>query len=88
MEYLYFIRAGKKGPIKIGITWDLDTRIAMLQTGNHEILYLMAAYKNNRKAVQTLEKELHKKFNNFKIHGEWFKPHPELIDFVLGMDGS
>lgn len=50
-----------------------------LQVGNHEILTLLAAYPS------TMEDEykIHLRFEHLLIRGEWFRPEPELLQFIL-----
>jgi len=33
--YLYFIQAGENGPIKIGVTDNIEKRLVTLQTGKY-----------------------------------------------------
>lgn len=75
---IYFIRSGASGPIKIGITREISTRIQELQTGNPERLHLLGRLLGGRFE----ESELHRRFADHRIHSEWFRPVPELLDFI------
>ncbi len=70
---IYFIGAGKNGPIKIGHTRKtVESRMAGLQTGNPEKLHLLASHEGS-----TLhEKLLHTRFANYRLEGEWFERLP------------
>ena len=74
MAYVYFIRAGKKGPIKIGMARNVARRMATMQTGNAFELNLLASLKcTSRGDAQILEKQIHKRFKSQRIRGEWFQ---------------
>lgn len=71
--YLYFIRSGRSGPIKIGVAKNVESRMDNLQTGNPIQLILIAKMKCDGKAhAYNLEAYLHKIYRNRKIRGEWF----------------
>lgn len=71
--YVYFVRAGNTGPIKIGVAVNVDNRLKTLQTGNHLELRLVAKIKCRSKAdAYSMERNLHKKFKGKHIRGEWF----------------
>ena len=79
--YVYFIQDGRGngGPIKIGKAKDVEKRLSILQIGNPRKLTLLAAIKCKScgDAIR-LEKELHKKFSNYQLRGEWFRGSIEL----------
>lgn len=78
--YIYFIQQGQSGPIKIGFTKDdLYRRVKKLQTGNHIPLRLLAVIEN---ASVRKETELHSRFSQYKLTGEWFSPSDDLIEFI------
>jgi len=71
--YVYFIRAGKAGPIKIGIASDVERRIADMQTGNAYILEsILTIPCKSRIHAQSVENSLHAFFRKQRIRGEWF----------------
>jgi len=71
--YIYFIRAGSSGPIKIGVAVDVDRRLNTLQTGNALQLTIIAKIKCRSKSeAYDKESQLHKMFRKKKIRGEWF----------------
>jgi len=72
-QYCYFVQAGKRGPVKIGLCGNLKHRIAELQTGNAEELKIVFAIKcKSRKMAEAVEWEFHRYFKSRHIRGEWF----------------
>ena len=71
--YVYFIQKGY-GSIKIGVAKNPEARLKNLQTGNHGKLYLIAKFPcASVAAARNLESDLHKKFERFRLEGEWFR---------------
>lgn len=79
-SFVYFIQAGRSGPIKIGVAYDPQARLCELHVGNHEELRLVGV--NFGTPVE--EKKLHRMFAAHHIRGEWFHPSAELVAFYLG----
>lgn len=73
--FVYFIQGESGGAIKIGYTQDVKARLKSLQTGHPDVLVLLACFPGN----QSDERDLHEKFDAFRLRGEWFKPS----EFVL-----
>ena len=72
VTYVYFIQKGY-GSIKIGVADDPDGRLKQLQTGNHGELFVIAKFPfQSREEALSMEKELHGKFSNDRMSGEWF----------------
>ena len=63
------------GNIKIGWSNDPLKRLSEHQTSNSRELRMLVYVKGS----QDYEKEIHKKFQNFKTTGEWFKPDKRLL---------
>jgi predicted GIY-YIG superfamily endonuclease len=77
--FVYFVRAGNRGAVKIGIARNVERRVATLQTGNAFKLNVMAVIPcSSRIEAQSLEERLHKRFAKQRIRGEWFQGN---IDF-------
>lgn len=71
--YVYLIQKGY-GAIKIGVSKDPEKRCKELQIGNGSKLFLIAKFPcKTRNDANILEKELHRKFEKFRMNGEWFK---------------
>jgi hypothetical protein len=74
---IYFIK-DERGPIKIGISCDINKRITGMQTSNPYKLELLLYIQD----CKYTEKQLHLMFNKYRIRGEWFEPAPELLEFI------
>jgi Meiotically Up-regulated Gene 113 (MUG113) protein len=81
--FLYAIQAGgDDGPVKIGTAKDPDQRLKTLQTASPVPLTGLCAWRG----FSGEEAEIHQRFADHRIRGEWFRPHADLIDFVWAMD--
>ncbi len=76
---IYFVQEGSKGPIKIGVSAEVACRFSSIQVGNPRRLRLLGTAPCYGKQ---LEIEIHRKFSHLRIRGEWFRPAPELLDFI------
>ncbi len=80
---VYFIQAGSQlGPIKIGRTFCPEDRMRILQSANHEKLFLIRVInmsKEQEHLENKLEQWLHRRFRSLRIHGEWFKFHGKML---------
>lgn len=77
---IYFIQQGTDGPIKIGFAADCERRLDALQTGNPHDLHLLAVMGGDINR----EKELHQRFAEGNLRGEWFQPDtPGLHELVF-----
>lgn len=75
---VYFIQAAG-GPIKIGVTTDINQRLRELQVANPLPLVTLGTIPG----TQALERELHLKLTQHRIRGEWFKPDDEVLAVLL-----
>ncbi len=76
---IYFIKSTTNHEIKIGFTsGDVTKRLSTLQTSHPYKLELLATISGNTK----FEKSLHRKFQQYRLKGEWFQPHPDIIAYV------
>lgn len=76
---VYFLQ-GPSGPIKIGVArWSIGSRMAEIQFMCPDRLELIGCI---RGAGQKDEKALHRKFSHLRLHGEWFEPARELLNFI------
>lgn len=79
INMIYFIQAGKSGPIKIGHTDNsVRERMAQLQTGCPYELNLLWQFIGDLNK----EAEIHREFEHENIRGEWFRPSLELLDYI------
>lgn len=77
--WVYFIRAGTVGPVKIGSSDNPWARLGALQTSNANTLNLLAIYPG-----LSNESDLHKRFDKYRIRGEWFEFSDEIERFIEG----
>jgi hypothetical protein len=77
MNVVYFIRSGDAGAIKVGTTATLESRIRDLDCGP-EPLSLIGTVPGGR----ALEKSIHTALRPYRRRLEWFRPTPEVLDFV------
>ena len=75
---VYFIQAALGGPIKIGTTNNLAERFESLQTASPFPLRVLAVTRGDRSG----EQELHGRFATVRLHGEWFRAVPELVEYI------
>lgn len=75
MSVVYFIQSVNGGPIKIGHASNLLARLKHIQVSNPEQLCIVAVCAGGR----ALERELHAKFSDSHIRGEWFHPTPDIL---------
>jgi hypothetical protein len=81
MSWVYFIREGDSGPIKIGRSDDPWKRLDSLQIGNPRRLVLIAARRIG-KSVHIIERDIHGEFQTHQILGEWYAPVDGLISLA------
>lgn len=79
--YLYFIQAGDNGPIKIGVSSRVETRLRSLQTAHYEKLTCIKKTATKIDPYK-IEKEIHRIFSRFRINGEWYSPDKYLTFFI------
>jgi hypothetical protein len=76
-KMIYFIQMGEDGPIKIGETKHIHERLSELQVSNPYKLRVLWIY-NGRKYG---DEDLHEKYEEYNIRGEWFWPVKEILEF-------
>lgn len=79
---IYFVEAVGVGHIKIGFTDgdDAERRLDTLQTGSPVPIRLLGTVPGGMEE----EKDLHRLFASARVHGEWFKPIPEILALIPG----
>jgi hypothetical protein len=78
MTFVYFIRAGDIGPIKIGMSRNVESRLAKMQTDTPMLLKLLGCIPGGK----TEEHNLHLRLSAYRVSGEWFRPDPVVIAAV------
>lgn len=76
---VYFIQAGLRGPIKIGVAVDLVARMYEHQCSNHEALFVVGLVLD---AGRPEEQELHRRFRGDWLRGEWFRRSRALVAYI------
>jgi hypothetical protein len=76
--HFYAIQVDPDGPVKLGISQNVQRRLEGLQTAAPYRLKLLVAVPGFRET----EKSVHARFQDARIGGEWFNPTPELLDFI------
>ncbi len=73
---VYFIRNTHNGNVKIGITADVSRRLKQLQ-GNYDPEALIVIGVIPQGGID-VERELHARFAQYRLHGEWFEWNEEI----------
>lgn len=63
--------------VKIGFTKNINKRLSQLQVSSPVKLELLHLIEGN----VTLEKELHQKFKDFRVSGEWFNYDSSILEY-------
>lgn len=84
LNLVYFIQADIGGPIKIGVSANIDKRIAQLQLSCPFTLRLLLLVQGG----YSVELKLHKLFHTSRLHGEWFEPSESLVKFITEMNNE
>lgn len=74
--WTYFVQGPPLSPVKIGKAIDVKQRMASLQTGTPHELRLLRTLEGDREA------EMHQRFADDRIRGEWFRWSPSIETFV------
>lgn len=75
---IYFIQQGDNGPIKIGYSTNPEKRLQTLNTASPYPLKLLHTIQGGK----NLEKELHARFADTQLDGEWFEDSEELLAYI------
>ncbi len=81
--YVYFIEAESKA-IKIGFTEkNLKKRLIVLQSSNCDKLKILGYIKcKDAVEAKTIEQEIHERFKDDNIQGEWFEKKDYILSYV------
>ena len=74
---VYFVQA-ENGRIKIGNTKYLETRLAIMRGQSPITIELLATVKGGRRE----EFAYHARFAAYRLHGEWFEPHHDILNEI------
>lgn len=81
-QKVYFI--GNGGKVKIGISISPQARLKEMEVSNHGELKLLATLPGGRKR----ERELHRRFMQYHIRGEWFELVTPIKKFIAGVKSA
>jgi transcriptional regulator with XRE-family HTH domain len=81
---IYVIQQGRSGPLKIGTSFDPESRMRTLQTGVIDGLTLLHQFDGD----EQIERQLHARFNQYRLAGEWFSPSSEILNWVRSIGGT
>lgn len=76
---VYYIQIGRR--VKIGQSRNIASRLRALATSAPELPRLVG-YEINSEA-KTREQDLHRQWQKFRKHGEWFEIEGELLDYIV-----
>jgi T5orf172 domain len=76
---IYYLRRASDGLIKIGTTRDLPTRMTNLRREHGEARLLLT-----HDGGYDREDEMHEQFAALRVVGEWFRPEPALLEWIVG----
>jgi predicted component of type VI protein secretion system len=83
-SWIYFAQASEGGPVKIGTSRNPAARIRELSVASATGLRLLTQEEGGRRD----ELELHRRFADARMHGEWFQPVPELLEYIRARGGA
>lgn len=84
-QCVYFLQGLMGGPIKIGTAVEFGRRLTAIQACSPVLLrplYLIP------EAGKEVERKLHQRFAPFRLHGEWFEPSRELLEYIHYLKGE
>lgn len=73
MKITYVIQAKGGGPVKVGRTGDVDSRLRSLMTGCPLELVVRGVIKGDK------EREIHERLQASRVHGEWFDADEQTV---------
>lgn len=75
------------GPVKIGISGNVQSRLASVQTGCHRRLEVLAAFSiPDRDSARRVEAEIHRLGSHWRLEGEWFDLDPIIaLEVACGL---
>jgi hypothetical protein len=72
---VYFIQSGDDGPVKIGLSKNPWSRLCKIQTDHDRPARLIRLFEGGH----AQERELHRRFAEHRMNGEWFKPVEAIL---------
>ena len=81
---VYFVQQGPEGPIKIGVAQNVRLRMRGLQTSSPYPLRLLGVIRGG----PAEERAAHATLQSHKLLREWFKPHPDVLAYLMARRAS
>jgi len=79
---VYIVRLGDV--VKIGVTTFLAARLKQLAIQTKAAPQLLRTFEETDVIrPRQIEGELHRRFSHLRIHGEWYRAEPELLDWAV-----
>ena len=75
-----------EGPVKVGISRAIGSRIASIQTGNpKKVALVFACVLPSADMARVVERHFHEDHQNYRLEGEWFDmtPHHAMLDLFI-----
>lgn len=85
-SYIYLIEAVGLGVIKVGVSVNPEFRLRCLQTGCPAKLRMRVTYPCDLRQASNIERELHRKLEQHRAYGEWFRAEAPLIQEMLRVE--
>lgn len=76
-----YFAADSQGAVKIGRSYNIKERLMQFQRDRGGEVTLLAMISGG-----DAELGLHRRFAHLKIDGEWYKPEPEMLEFIRGLN--
>lgn len=73
---VYLFESAEGGAVKIGVAGDVGQRLRDCQSGSPVLLTCGGVF---HRGGRPLERRLHHWFAEYSLHGEWFRPAPEIV---------
>lgn len=77
--YVYFIECD--GFVKIGFATDIITRLSNIRCANPHPVKLLR--KILTETPELIEESIHEECDQYRVHGEWFKLPPKVLEELL-----
>lgn len=77
-SFVYVVQQNETGPVKVGCTINLHSRINLLTTASAYPIRVLAIERGGRNT----ERKIHEAISEYRLQGEWFKCTPEVVNTI------
>lgn len=81
--FVYVMRNNQNGAYKIGISKDPEYREHTLQSQEPDVTCIFQLEFPNRESARSVERDMHIKYGEYRLRGEWFSIPKEMIHGVM-----